>query len=183
MKNPRLPSRETLARTLKNAGGDLSISELEAIYSEFAKDFEKEASLPVTEGERWLPAYYQMVETFLAKVHQAMKSEGITAAELARRLGVSRAWVSKALSGDAKNFQLATVAKLACALDLKVTLEVSTWAMADQRAGAGNAFLAKARSLTQGKKATAIYHVRGVDACPQVEPISLDTEGELSCVA
>ena len=65
-------------------------------------------------------AYYEeclFIET-AARVIEAMENHGVTRSELARRLKVSPAYVTKILRGHA-NLSLESLAKLAFALDLK----------------------------------------------------------------
>jgi transcriptional regulator with XRE-family HTH domain len=53
-----------------------------------------------------------------------MKEQKISRAELARRMGTSRAYITKLLSGDA-NFTLQTMVKLALAVDGVLHLHIS----------------------------------------------------------
>ncbi len=65
-------------------------------------------------------AYYEeglFIET-AARVIDAMETRGVTRSELARRLNVSPAYITKILRGHA-NLSLESLAKLAFALDLK----------------------------------------------------------------
>lgn len=69
--------------------------------------------------------YFELAQ---CRVHgdivSAMKTQGVTQAELARRLGVSRAWVSRVLSDPDENYQLETIAKIAHALGREVRIEL-----------------------------------------------------------
>ncbi len=65
-------------------------------------------------------AYYEeglFIET-AARIIEAMENRGVTRSELARRLEVSPAYITKILRGHA-NLSLESLAKLAFALDLK----------------------------------------------------------------
>lgn len=56
---------------------------------------------------------------------QAMKRQGVTQSELARRIGKSRQYVSRLLNESA-NFTLETIAELSCALGQRVTVKMYT---------------------------------------------------------
>lgn len=60
----------------------------------------------------------------MIEVARAMEERGISRAELARRLGTSKAYVTKILRGDA-NFTLETLARLAHALDGRFRFHVA----------------------------------------------------------
>ena len=66
---------------------------------------------------------------FTEALHVTMEQQGISRAELARRLGTSRAYVTKALRGNV-NFTLATMTRLAAAAGahVRVALEPSSTA-------------------------------------------------------
>jgi len=70
------------------------------------------------EPEYWAE-YLKLV--FSEEVGRLMDERGVTQAELARRLGTSRAYVAKVLRSTT-NLTLATMAKLALALDARVDL-------------------------------------------------------------
>jgi plasmid maintenance system antidote protein VapI len=53
-----------------------------------------------------------------------MEEQGVNRAELARRMGTSRAYITKVLGGNA-NFTLLTMVKLAMALDGAVHIHIS----------------------------------------------------------
>jgi transcriptional regulator with XRE-family HTH domain len=53
-----------------------------------------------------------------------MDVQGVTGAELARRMGTSRAWVSRVLAGEC-NLTLASMGKLAFALGMRVTTRLT----------------------------------------------------------
>ena len=63
------------------------------------------------------PEYWRDIAStdFTRDLHKRMKEQGITHAELARRMGTSRPYVTKLLEGS--NFTLETMVKLAMALD------------------------------------------------------------------
>ncbi len=65
---------------------------------------------------------------FTEDLCRLMKEKKVSRAELARRMGTSRAYITKLLGGDA-NFTLATMVKLAMALDGAVHVHI-----ADKRA-------------------------------------------------
>lgn len=64
------------------------------------------------------PEYWAAVLTndFAVQLHQRMKKAGLSQAELARRIGCSRAYVCQLLRGDS-NFTVLTMAKVAMALE------------------------------------------------------------------
>lgn len=84
---------------------------------------EKYAAI-LTEAEQ-SPDFWQDVALtdFSREMHQRMKELGISASELARRMGTSKAYVSQLLSGG--NFTLQTMVKIAMALEsvVRVRLE------------------------------------------------------------
>ncbi len=65
----------------------------------------------------------KMKVDFLEEVLQAMEDQKISAAELARRMGVTRSRVTKILN-ETSNFQMETMAKIAAALRLQVTIRL-----------------------------------------------------------
>ncbi len=72
------------------------------------------------EPEYWVE-YTKLV--FSEEIGRMMDERGVSQAELARRLGTSRAYVAKVLRSTA-NLTLATMAKLALALDARVDLSL-----------------------------------------------------------
>lgn len=72
------------------------------------------------------PAYwaYLGVLEFLDELVAEMDAQGVSSAELARRVGTSRAWVSKVLSGES-NLTFASMSKLALALGMRVTTQLA----------------------------------------------------------
>jgi transcriptional regulator with XRE-family HTH domain len=72
------------------------------------------------EPEYWVE-YLKLV--FSEEIGRMMDERGVSQAELARRLGTSRAYVAKVLRSTT-NLTLATMAKLALALDARVDLSV-----------------------------------------------------------
>ena len=73
-------------------------------------------------------AEYQAAELELAVVaaiREDMATKGITQAQLANKLGVTRAYVSRLLNEDGCNLTLRTLAKLAAALGAKVEWDYS----------------------------------------------------------
>ena len=66
---------------------------------------------------------------FTEDLCRLMKEKGVSRAELAKRIGTSRAYVTKLLGGNA-NFTLATMVKLAFALDGAVHVHIADkWAV------------------------------------------------------
>lgn len=53
-----------------------------------------------------------------------MDAQGVSGAELARRMGTSRAWVSRVLAGEC-NLTFASMSKLALALGMRVTTQLT----------------------------------------------------------
>ena len=71
------------------------------------------------------PAYwsYLMTLEFIDSLVAEMDVRGVSGAELARRMGTSRAWVSRVLAGEC-NLTAATMGKLASALGMRVTTQI-----------------------------------------------------------
>jgi len=67
----------------------------------------------------WEFAYAEKVGDIAIFASLRVKELGITQAELARRMGISRSTVSEMLGGD-NNFTIKTLAKLAKALDMTI---------------------------------------------------------------
>src|SRR5579872_6239291 len=59
---------------------------------------------------------------FAREMHRRMKERGVSAAELARRMGTSKAYVSQLLDGG--NFTLLTMVKVAMALGAVVRVQL-----------------------------------------------------------
>jgi transcriptional regulator with XRE-family HTH domain len=70
------------------------------------------------------PAYWRdiAITDFTRELHDRMRRTGVTHAELARRMGTSRPYVTKLLTGG--NFTLETMVKLAMALDAVVRIRL-----------------------------------------------------------
>lgn len=64
------------------------------------------------------------IDDFVLDICRLMEEKKVSKAELARRLGTSRAYVTKLLGGNA-NFTLTTMAKVAMALDGAVRVHVA----------------------------------------------------------
>jgi transcriptional regulator with XRE-family HTH domain len=64
------------------------------------------------------------ITQFIEDVWRLMEEQKVSRAELARRLGTSRAYVTKMLGGNA-NFTLQTMAKVAMALGAQVHVHVA----------------------------------------------------------
>jgi plasmid maintenance system antidote protein VapI len=64
------------------------------------------------------------VDEFIMDLHRLMEEQHVSRAELARRIGTSRAYITKLLGGDA-NFTLMTMVKLAMALGGAVHVHIS----------------------------------------------------------
>lgn len=64
------------------------------------------------------------ITQFIEDVWRLMEEQKVSRAELARRLGTSRAYVTKLLGGNA-NFTLQTMAKVAMALGAQVNVHVA----------------------------------------------------------
>ena len=71
------------------------------------------------------PAYwsYLMTLELIDALVAEMDVQGVSGAELARRMGTSRAWVSRVLAGEC-NLTAATMGKLAFALGMRVTTQI-----------------------------------------------------------
>jgi transcriptional regulator with XRE-family HTH domain len=74
-------------------------------------------------GAQQRPEYwsYGAAVDFLDLIVDEMRARGVSSAELARRMGTSRAYVSKVLAGE-RNFTVATMGKLAFALGMRLTV-------------------------------------------------------------
>ena len=72
---------------------------------------------------------------FAEQVARAMKSQGLTKAELGRRMGVSRAYTTRILDAP-PNLTLLSMAKVALALGLTVRVHVSDVAAQEGASGA-----------------------------------------------
>ena len=72
---------------------------------------------------RQQPSYwsYRACLDFIDRIVGEMDTQGVTRAELARRMGTSRAWVSRVLAGES-NLTMASAGKLAFALGMRVTM-------------------------------------------------------------
>jgi len=70
---------------------------------------------------RRMPEYWEegAILDFTEALYIAMEEQGVTRAELARRLGTSQAYITRVLGGHA-NFTLKTMSKLALALGLQL---------------------------------------------------------------
>jgi len=60
-----------------------------------------------------------IITEILDNLYKRMEERGIDKAELARRLGKSKAYVTKLLQGDYKNLTIKTLVELALAIDKK----------------------------------------------------------------
>jgi transcriptional regulator with XRE-family HTH domain len=65
-----------------------------------------------------------------------MDTQGVSGAELARRMGTSRAWVSRVLAGEC-NLTAVTMGKLAFTLGMRVTTQIVPLDPAAAHAGSG----------------------------------------------
>lgn len=64
-----------------------------------------------------------MVTNFLAEVYEIMKNNHITKSELAKRMKVSRQYITKLFTGYA-NFTLMTLAQISIALEVKPEIKL-----------------------------------------------------------
>jgi transcriptional regulator with XRE-family HTH domain len=82
-----------------------------------------EYSEMLAEAARSVDYWQDVAQTDFARdMHRRMKERGISAAELARRMGTSKAYVSQLLDGG--NFTLLTMVKVAMALDAVVRVQL-----------------------------------------------------------
>jgi len=95
--------------------------DLEARMEKYQQMFDEAVASP----EAWVDG--PIVE-FTEDLCRLMKEKNVSRAELAKKIGTSRAYVTKLLGGNA-NFTLATMVKLAFALDGAVHVHI-----ADKRA-------------------------------------------------
>lgn len=78
----------------------------------------------VTESESSVDYWSDVaVSDFMRELHQLMERQGVSQAELARRLGTKRQYISKLLSGG--NFTLHTLVKIAMALGAVVRIHLA----------------------------------------------------------
>jgi plasmid maintenance system antidote protein VapI len=89
------------------------------------------------------------ISEFTGDLSRLMAEKEVTRAELARRMGTSRAYITKMLSGNA-NFTLMTMVKLAMALDGAVHIHIS-----DKRAVTRWKDLSPEEALKQARRKTA----------------------------
>jgi plasmid maintenance system antidote protein VapI len=92
-----------------------------ADFERYRKMFEEAES----HADYWIDG---PITEFVEDLARLMEEQEVTRAELARRLGTSRAYITKMLGGNA-NFTLLTMVKLAMALDGAVHIHI-----ADKRA-------------------------------------------------
>src|SRR3954452_17305088 len=94
------------------------------VDQEMAQNLERYAKLfkeAETHVDYWLAT---PVIEFTEDLDRLMKEKKVSRAELARRIGSSRAYITKLMSGGA-NFTLQTMVKLAMALDGAVHIHIS----------------------------------------------------------
>ncbi len=100
------------------------------------------------------------VDEFIMDLHRLMEEQHVSRAELARRIGTSRAYITKLLGGDA-NFTLMTMVKLAMALGGAVHVHISdqqsytTWQDKPRRKPASSAEPAAPKAKIRRRKAEA----------------------------
>lgn len=72
------------------------------------------------------PAYWSYMASleFVDEICEQMDAQGVSSAELARRMGTSRAWVSRVLRGE-NNLTIASMGKLAFALGMRVRADLA----------------------------------------------------------
>ena len=102
-----------------------------------AKSFRKWARNAEAQPEFWTErAIIRMAE----EIHRELNRQGLTRAELARRLGFSPAYVTKILRGNA-NFTLESMVKIARALgaELRISLDPAPASASQPSAGKHNA--------------------------------------------
>ena len=94
-------------------------------------------------------AYWSYLTTleFIDGIVAEMDAQGVSGAELARRMGTSRAWVSRVLGGGC-NLTLASMGKLAFALGMRVTTQLVP-------SGAAAAAATASQSLVAGRRKSA----------------------------
>lgn len=82
------------------------------------------------------PAYwsYRAYLEFIDGICEQMDAQDVSSAELARRMGTSRAWVSKVLRGE-NNLTMASMGKLAFALGMRVKAELAPLDLEAEAAG------------------------------------------------
>lgn len=98
-------------------------SELKETIRRMDVEYEKNSrALPSLEND-WEFALLGMQYDVIDQVQRAMEAEGLSQADLAREMGVSRAYISKILN-EKINLQMETIAKLAVALKRNIALRL-----------------------------------------------------------
>lgn len=97
------------------------------------------------------PAYWshQTSLEFVDAIVAEMDAQGVSRADLARRMDTSRAWVSRVLAGEC-NLTLASMGKLAFALGMKVTTGLMPVSAAASAGAAASDALAGAAHVSPG---------------------------------
>lgn len=98
-------------------------SELKKTIRRMDADYEKNSQeLPSLEND-WEFALLGMQYDVIDQVQRALEAGGLSQSDLARAMGVSRAYVSKILN-EQVNFKMETIAKLAVALKKQIALRL-----------------------------------------------------------
>ncbi len=98
-------------------------SELKETIRRMDADLEKNSrALPSLEND-WEFALLGMQYDVIDQVQRAMETEKVSQSDLARAMGVSRAYISKILN-EKINLQMETIAKLAVALKRNIALRL-----------------------------------------------------------
>jgi transcriptional regulator with XRE-family HTH domain len=92
------------------------LAQMDAAYRQASK------GLPDLDKD-WEFVLLGLCSEVVEQVEEALRTEGLSRAQLARRMKTSRANVSKLLN-EAENFQMETIAKLAVALDRDIALRL-----------------------------------------------------------
>ena len=92
------------------------LARMKEAYEQLARDF------PSVEGD-WNLALLWLRAEVAEQVQKALAAEGLKGADLARKMGVSRAYISKILN-ESVNFQMETIAKLSVALNRDIALRL-----------------------------------------------------------
>jgi antitoxin HicB len=82
-------------------------------------------SFLLEEGIREKAAVHAVKRVLAWQIEEAMKAQGITKVEMARRMGTSRAHLDRLLDPDNDKVQLDTVQRAAAAVGRKLRLELT----------------------------------------------------------
>lgn len=102
-------------------------------------------------------AYYDYIEDITDKIYMIMEEKEVSKAELAKKLGKSRSWVTQALAGD-NNFTTKTLVDILLALNCRIEthfVEKDSWSWKNKvidnnKAWSSQRFAGYARMMKEG---------------------------------